>query len=66
MRKNQNSGCFNSRGKCLHGWLMHEGKDNIMLFEWCHKHSLGGGEKSAFMIGSDNWKYDWLPMRRAV
>ena len=45
---------------------MHEGKDNIMLFEWCHKHSLGGGEKSAFMIGSDNWKYDWLPMRRAV
>ena len=58
MRKNHNSGCFNSHGRCLQERLLHDGKNNMMLCEWCHKHSVGADHKSAFVIGYRNLKYD--------
>ena len=36
---------------------MHSGK-NMMLWEWCHRHSKGANHKSPFMIGSSNLNHD--------
>ena len=36
---------------------MHDGKNNMMLCLWCHKHSPGASHKSALVIGSSNLKY---------
>ena len=39
-------------------WLMHDAKNNMMLWEWCRKQALSANHKSAFVISSSNFKYD--------
>ena len=41
---------FQQSGKVSHEWLMHDGKNNMMLYKWCCEHLLGTNQVTALVI----------------